>query len=143
MELKFKSVECAKDNIALARRFFKIKFIKSCLIISLLETCLLISLINMEKSAKNVILLSLLMVLGVVGIAFMYLSQKKSEEYVMKNDKREYVSFEFLDSKIVGETKFSDNGEVITKDYDYRLIRSYKEDDCRIYLKIIYQTPQF
>ena len=135
-ELKFISYDCKNDNIALARRTFKFKFIKSAIIIACIEGILIFSLINMEKNAKNIIIMTILMLLGVLGLWFMYSSQRASERYLINNDKREYVSFTFFNDKIVGESKFSDNGQVVTKDYDYRLIRSFKEDDKRIYLKV-------
>lgn len=134
--LKFVSKDCSNDNIALSRRFFKGKFIKSAVIITIIEIGLIACLINMEKTAKNIIVLSVLMVFGILGLLFMVLSQKTSEKYVVLHEVREYVSFEFKDNVIVGETKFKDNGEVVSKEYDYRLIRSYKEDDTRVYLRI-------
>ena len=134
--LKFVSTDCANDNIALSKRFFRGKFIKSAIIIFVIEIGLIACLINMEKSAKNIIVLSVLMVFGILGLLFMLLSQKSSEKYVVLHEVREYVSFEFKDNVIVGETKFKDNGEIVSKEYDYRLIRSYKEDDNRVYLRI-------
>ena len=134
--LKFVSTDCANDNIALSKRFFKAKFIKSAVIISVIEIGLIACLINMDKTAKNIIVLSILMVFGVLGLLFMFLSQQANESYVVLHEVREYVSFEFRDNIIVGETKFKDNGEVVNKEYDYRLIRSYKEDDNRVYLRV-------
>lgn len=134
--LKFVSKDCSNDNIALSRRFFKGKFIKSAVIITIIEIGLIACLINMEKTAKNIIVLSVLMVFGILGLLFMVLSQKTSEKYVALHEVREYVSFEFRDNVIVGETKFKDNGEIVNKEYDYRLIRSYKEDDTRVYLRV-------
>lgn len=134
--LKFVSTDCANDNIALSKRFFKGKFIKSAIIISVIEIGLIACLINMDKTAKNIIVLSVLMLFGILGLLFMFLSQKSSENYVILHEVREYVSFEFKDNVIVGETKFKDNGEVVNKEYDYRLIRSYKEDDNRVYLRV-------
>ena len=135
-ELKFVSKDCSNDNIALSRRFFKGKFIKSIVIISVIEVGLVACLINMDKTLKNILVLSALMLFGVLGLVFMYLSQKASEKYVVAHEIREYVSFEFKDNVIVGETKFSDNRQVVTKEYDYRLRRSYKEDDTSIYLRV-------
>ena len=134
--LKLVSRDCANDNIALSRRFFKAKFIKSAIIIAFIEIGLIVCLINMDKTLKNILILVALMLFGVLGLLFMKASQKSAEKYVINNEVREYVSFEFKDNVIVGETKFKDNGEVVNKEYDYRLIRSYKEDDTRVYLRV-------
>ena len=135
-EVKFISHDCANDNIALARRTFKLKFIKTCGVIGLVEAALLFSLINMEKSVKNIVIMGGLMVLGLGVIGLVLSTQKKSEEYFKKYDKREYISFTFNDTKITGESKFSDSEDIVSKDYDYRLVRSFKEDGERIYLKV-------
>jgi len=135
-ELKFVSTDCVGDNVALLRRGNKFKFIKTVAIILVIEAALLFSLINMEKSAKNIIIISILMLLGVGVVVLMKKMLKTSEGYVAKHEVREYVSFSFFSDKIVGETKFKDTGEVVSKDYDYRLVRSFKEDATRIYLKV-------
>lgn len=135
-ELKFVSTDCVADNVALLRRNNKLKFLKTLLIIIVVEAALLFSLINMEKSFKNILIISIMMVLGICVVFVNKKMLKTSEGYFAKHDIREYVSFLFLKDKIVGETKFKDTGEVVSKDYDYRLIRNYREDDLRIYLKI-------
>ena len=135
-EVKFISRDCANDNIALARRTFKLKFIKTCVVIGLVEAALLFSLINMEKSVKNIVIMGGLMVLGLGVIGVVLSTQKKSEEYFKKYDKREYISFTFNETKITEVFKFNYSEDKVSKDYDYRLVRSFKEDGERIYLKV-------
>ena len=125
-ELKFVSTDCVADNVALLKRNNKLKFLKTLLIVIVVEAALLFSLINMEKSVKNVVVISVLMVLGILVVILTKKMLKTSEGYFAKHEVREYVSFSFLKDKIVGETKFKDNGEIVSKDYDYRLVRNYK-----------------